>query len=77
MIRNVYLVSICVVLVSCQTLPKNPPIKNEKETLEAAPKLTKPIVRKIWIPEKIEDDGLTMTGGHWKYLIDKGATWSN
>jgi hypothetical protein len=77
LIRFIYFISICAALVSCQTSPKNAPNKNEKETLEAAPKLTRPVVRKIWIPEKIEDDGLTMTGGHWKYLINKGASWAN
>lgn len=76
MIRSIYLLFICATLVSCQSSQKSSN-KNEKETLEQAPKLTKPIVRKIWIPEKIEDDGLTMTGGHWKYLIDKGASWAN
>ncbi len=77
MIRSALLISICLLIISCQTAQKNSNDKNVKENTEAAPKLTKPVVRKIWIPDKIEDDGLTMTGGHWKYLIDRGATWAN
>ena len=77
MIRYMLLISFCGFIISCQSSPKISTDKNGKENLEPAPKLTKPVVRKIWIPEKIEDDGLTMTGGHWKYLIDRGSTWAN
>lgn len=76
MIRLIFSICVCVCLTSCQTPPKNSS-RSEKEKPEASPKLTKPVVRKIWIPDKIEDDGLTMTGGHWKYFIDKGASWAN
>ena len=77
MIRYIFLISICSLVISCQTAQKKSADKNVKENSDTAPKLTKPEVRKIWIPDKIEDDGLTMTGGHWKYLIDRGATWAN
>ena len=77
MFRIIYLIPFCLFLTSCQTSSKNFSKDKNKESSEVAPKLTKPVVRKIWIPEKIEDDGLTMTGGHWKYLIDKGSSWAN
>lgn len=77
MIRYAFLIISCGFIISCQSSPKILTDKNGKENLEPAPKLTKPVVRKIWILEKIEDDGLTMTGGHWKYLIDRGSTWAN
>ncbi len=77
MIRYVFLIVPLAAMISCQTPPKNSIDKNGKENTDVQPKLTKPVVRKIWISEKIEDDGLTMTGGHWKYLIDRGATWAN
>lgn len=77
MIRFALLILCCGFIGSCQSSPKISTDKNGKENSEPAPKLTKPVVRKIWIPEKIEDDGLTMTGGHWKYLIDRGSTWAN
>lgn len=77
MLRYMYLIFICAVMISCQTSQKNKSEKSDKNNLESAPKLTKPVVQKIWIPEKIDDDGLTMTGGHWKYLINRGSTWAN
>jgi hypothetical protein len=77
MFRIIFLIPFCLLLISCQTASTKFSKEKSKESLEAAPKLTKPVVRKIWIPEKIEDDGLTMTGGHWKYLIDKGSSWAN
>ena len=64
------------IIVSCQIVPKGPTDKDDKNILEANPKLTKPVVEKIWIPDKIEDDGMTLTGRHWKYLIHRGTTWA-
>lgn len=40
------------------------------------PKLTKPTVRRIWIPRKIEDDGKVMEDGHWRFEIMGGSSWS-
>lgn len=76
MIRIVSILCIISLVTGCRSSPKVP-THNEKENPDLAPKLTKPVVRKIWVPDKIEDDGLTMTGGHWKYFIDKGASWAN
>lgn len=68
---------LCLILEACQSSPKVVTDRNGKENLEVSPKITKPIVRKIWIPEKIEDDGQTMIGGHWKYFIERGSSWAN
>ena len=49
-----YALLLCPLLFGCQTTPR-PDETKDKSTL--APKLTKPVVRRVWIPEKIEDDG--------------------
>ena len=38
------------------------------------PKLTRPEVRKIWVPDQIHDNIYEM--GHWQYVIDKQSVWS-
>jgi hypothetical protein len=38
------------------------------------PKLTRPGVQKIWVPDQINDN--VYETGHWKYIIDKQSVWS-
>lgn len=41
---------------------------------EFAPKLNRPEVRRVWVPDQILGD--EYISGHWKYLIDRPAVWS-
>ena len=41
---------------------------------EMAPRLKRPEVRKIWVPDQISGDEFIQ--GHWKYLIERPAVWS-
>ncbi len=55
-------------------------IKKERETKagpkvsEFAPRLNRPEVRRVWVPDQISGD--EYVSGHWKFLIDKNAVWS-
>ena len=65
----------CALLASCRSKPT---LKDaDQRSPEAgAPTLTKPNVRRTWIPKKIEEDGRTMDDGHWRYSIERGSSWS-
>ena len=39
-----------------------------------APYVTKPVVKQIWVDDKIEDNVLVR--GHWQYVITRPSTWS-
>lgn len=57
------------IIAACSTADKK---TNDKT--ESIPKLTKPIVKKIWVPDEIRDN--EFISGHWKYLLSKEPTWS-
>lgn len=40
------------------------------------PLLTRPEVRSIWIPDKIDANGTRWEQGHYMYMIDKQSTFS-
>ena len=42
----------------------------------SVPFVTKPEVRSIWVPDKIEDDGRRYIEGHRVYLLEKQSTFS-
>jgi len=41
---------------------------------DKAPFLTEPKVRKVWIPDKIEND--KYIEGHWVWILERTSTWS-
>ena len=49
-------------------------VANISPPIETAPRLKRPEVRKIWVPDQISGDEFIQ--GHWKYLIDRPAVWS-
>lgn len=61
-------------LNSCQSKQKTKD-SSGAQTIEA-PKLLKPDVRKIWVPPEIQEDGKVFVDGHFKYILQKGASWS-
>jgi len=62
-------------LISCST--PSPNTNNKEENVkENTPLLTKPVVRRIWIPDQILDGGKVYDQGHWRYLLEKETTWS-
>jgi len=68
-LRNLFYFLVISVCISCA----NTNVKKEDSSL-AVPKITKPIVRRIWVPDEIRDSEYIM--GHWKYLLKQESTWS-
>lgn len=77
MIRSFEVTMLFLCLFGCQTKPTVRDATGKASAPSADPKLTKPTVKRIWIPRKIEDDGRVMEDGHWRYEITGGSTWSN
>lgn len=50
-------------------------ISSGPKSADGSPSLTRPEVRKIWIPEKIEAD--QYISGHYIYVIEKPSMWRN
>ena len=62
-------------LSACTHLKKNSSdTKNTKQ--EKIPKMIKPNVKKIWIPDEIRNNGTEYIEGHYMYLIERNSTWS-
>jgi len=57
-------------LAACSTKQK----KVDAGAEPISPKLTRPDVRKVWVPDQIKDNIYEM--GHWQYVIDKQSVWS-
>lgn len=64
------------ILVSCTTPNKDiSPNTNQKNKNDnKSPFLTAPKVRKVWIPEKIEND--KFIEGHYMWVLEKTSSWS-
>lgn len=45
----------------------------EKNSLPQSPAMTMPQVRRVWVPDQIEDGKYIQ--GHFIYVIDKQSTW--
>lgn len=48
--------------------------KHSEPPLTFAPKIKRPEVRKVWVPDQISGD--EYVSGHWKFVIDRPAVWS-
>ncbi len=60
--------------LSAEKLKKERELKVGPRLTEFAPKLNRPEVRRVWVPDQILGD--EYISGHWKFLIDKNAVWS-
>lgn len=49
-------------------------VKRTEPQLNFAPKIKRPEVRKVWVPDQISGD--EYVSGHWKFVIDRPAVWS-
>ena len=74
MVRVISIALAVAFATGCQSKPKVTDVK--PDTQSTAPKITKPNVRRSWIPQRIEDDGKIMEEGHWRYEILGGSSWS-
>ena len=60
--------------LSDEKIKKERELKSGPRITEFAPKLNRPEVRRVWVPDQILGD--EYISGHWKFLIDKNAVWS-
>lgn len=71
-----YIVLIIIILNSCTSMNKdtNTPNTANNKNDSKQPFLTTPKVRKIWVPEKIEND--KFIEGHYMWILEKTSSWS-
>lgn len=65
-----------IAIIGCQAPGKNENQNTNDKESNQGPKLTRPVIKKIWVPESIEDDGRVLIEGHYKWLLEKDSTWS-
>ena len=63
----------CLFIMGCQH-SKNK--LSENSLSQEPPKLLKPVIKKIWIPEIIKNGGTEWEEGHYLYRIQRDSTWS-
>jgi hypothetical protein len=71
LIRKTVSLALLLGLTACASQPKT--TSDQKSSLDL-PKLKRPEVRKLWVPDQIVGDEYIT--GHWKYLIEKNAVWT-
>ena len=59
--------------IACSTDAKK---STEQTAVTPAPKLSKPVVRKIWIPPEVRNNGAEWVEGHFLFRIEKETVWS-
>ncbi|MBL7555105.1 MAG: hypothetical protein JNM24_04720 [Bdellovibrionaceae bacterium] len=72
--RKLLYVSLLLCLSACSHLNKNTSQDSSKNKEDNIPKLTRPVVRRIWVPDEIRENEFIQ--GHWKYLLEKEAVWA-
>lgn len=60
--------------LSVEKIKKERELKSGQHAMDFTPKLNRPEVRRVWVPDQISGD--EYISGHWKFLIDKNAVWS-
>lgn len=63
--------------VACASTKKpgeNKDTNNTNQNKDKVPALTMPKVRKVWVPDKIEND--KYIEGHWMWVLERTSTWS-
>ena len=72
--RKMLYVLLLLSMAACSVLQKNKPNKASDNKVEIIPKLTRPVVRRIWVPDEIRESEFIQ--GHWKYLLEKESVWA-
>jgi hypothetical protein len=62
------------IVISMAACAHQPPKKAEQDPSQNIPKLKRPEVRRVWVPDQIVGDEYIT--GHWKYLIEKNSVWT-
>jgi len=64
-------VLVAMIMTACAS---QAPKKTEQDAEKNIPKLKRPEVRRVWVPDQIVGDEYVT--GHWKYLIEKNSVWT-
>ena len=71
-ITKIVIIAFAISATSCSSINKK---KGESEPQsQSVPKLKRPEVRKVWVPDQIVGD--EFVSGHWKYVIQKNVVWT-
>ena len=70
-LTKIVLLVFAMALTACVSGTKK---KSEPLEIQTVPKLKRPEVRKVWVPDQIVGD--EFVSGHWKFVIEKNAVWT-
>jgi hypothetical protein len=70
-LNKIAVVILAMALTACVSGAKK---KSEAPESQTIPKLKRPEVRKVWVPDQIVGD--EFVSGHWKFVIEKNAVWT-
>jgi len=68
-----FLLCIFIIMTGCQNMKNK---SDNKTQNQMPPKLLKPEIKKIWIPEVIKNGGTEWEEGHYLYRIQRDTSWS-
>lgn len=71
-IRKLILLAVVLTLAACSATQKKTDSKDAQP--EFVPKLKRPEVRKVWVPDQIVGDEYVT--GHWKFVLEKNSVWT-
>ena len=70
-LMKIVTILLLLVVTACASTDKK---KTDQDPSQNIPKLKRPEVRRVWVPDQIVGDEYVT--GHWKYLIEKNAVWT-
>lgn len=69
--RAAIVLTLTVLLSACASTMKS---TADTKQSEFTPKLKRPEVRKVWVPDQIVGDEYIT--GHWKFVLEKNSVWT-
>lgn len=69
--RTVIILTLTMLLSACASTKK---LTTDTKQSEFTPKLKRPEVRKVWVPDQIVGDEYIT--GHWKFVLEKNSVWT-
>ena len=70
--RSILVVGMISLVSACASNPKK--TLSDGKQIDFVPKLKRPEVRKVWVPDQIVGD--EYISGHWKFVLEKNAVWT-
>lgn len=70
--KTVSALALTILLSACASAQKKGTADGKQS--EFAPKLKRPEVRKVWVPDQIVGDEYIT--GHWKFVLEKNSVWT-